>query len=411
MADTRVWISDLWFKRDKETGKKVHSARHGHGNRWRVQWIDPNTRTAQSKSFAKKPDAEKHRAFTENSLREETYTSSEVKALTVGDAFDAWLTSKKHPKDSSLGSYRERIENYGRPRWANQKLSAVKRTDVDGWISALLDGIAPRREDMQGQPTPLSPATVRGLFVPLNAALNFAEREGWIRRNPARGVEIPRAAKDPIFILSYVELDHLIDTARTTAKPQDGLMIAIMGYMGLRPGEVAALRVSDVNLFTKRLSVRTTMTTNQDKKLVLGETTKTPSGVREVAIPPHLIDDLRTQMGDRAPDTALLTNLVGNEVSLANWRNREWSRALKASSLPEDLTPKGLRHTAASLAIASGADVLVVQRMLGHADATETLNTYGHLFPDRMDEVTSKMSKARASALRAASRKPVQVAA
>ncbi|GLK17186.1 hypothetical protein GCM10017602_16680 [Herbiconiux flava] len=63
------------------------------------------------------------------------------------------------------------------------------------------------------------------------------------------------------------------------------------------------------------------------------------------------------------------------------------------------MTPHKLRHTAASMAIAAGADVKLVQRMLSHRDATETLNTYGHLWPDRLDEVTSKVEAARAKAL------------
>ena len=63
------------------------------------------------------------------------------------------------------------------------------------------------------------------------------------------------------------------------------------------------------------------------------------------------------------------------------------------------VTPHKLRHTAASLAIASGADVNVVQTMLGHKSATLTLDTYGHLFPDRLDEVSKKMHKRRSKQL------------
>jgi len=65
-----------------------------------------------------------------------------------------------------------------------------------------------------------------------------------------------------------------------------------------------------------------------------------------------------------------------------------------------DLYPHQLRHTAASLAIAAGADVKVVQQMLGHASATMTLDTYGHLFEDRLDEVGDAMDRARAAARR-----------
>ncbi len=63
------------------------------------------------------------------------------------------------------------------------------------------------------------------------------------------------------------------------------------------------------------------------------------------------------------------------------------------------LHPHELRHTAASLAIASGADVKVVQRMLGHKSATMTLDLYGHLMPDRLDVVADAMESARTAAL------------
>lgn len=56
--------------------------------------------------------------------------------------------------------------------------------------------------------------------------------------------------------------------------------------------------------------------------------------------------------------------------------------------------PHELRHTAASLAIASGADVKVVQLMLGHKTATMTLDLYGHLFPDKLDELADRLDDA-----------------
>lgn len=112
------------------------------------------------------------------------------------------------------------------------------------------------------------------------------------------------------------------------------------------------------------------------------------------------MDDLRTQIGKRPKTAPLFVNREGRHENMGNWRNRQWKKATEAAKTPKGLTPKGLRHTAASLAIAAGADVLMVQKMLGHADAKETLNTYAKLFPDRMDEVTEKMTKARDRDLR-----------
>lgn len=57
---------------------------------------------------------------------------------------------------------------------------------------------------------------------------------------------------------------------------------------------------------------------------------------------------------------------------------------------PAGFHPHELRHTAASLAIASGADLKVVQTMLGHKTATMVSDLYGHLFPDRLDDLTDR---------------------
>lgn len=58
------------------------------------------------------------------------------------------------------------------------------------------------------------------------------------------------------------------------------------------------------------------------------------------------------------------------------------------------MTPHDLRHTAASLAISSGANVKAVQRMLGHASAAMTLDTYADLFDDDLDAVAERLASA-----------------
>jgi integrase len=67
--------------------------------------------------------------------------------------------------------------------------------------------------------------------------------------------------------------------------------------------------------------------------------------------------------------------------------------------LPEELRLYDLRHTAASLMIRQGASVKAVQRQLGHAMASITLDTYGHLFPDELDALAGRPEDARAEAL------------
>lgn len=97
----------------------------------------------------------------------------------------------------------------------------------------------------------------------------------------------------------------------------------------------------------------------------------------------------------------VFTTNRGLSLRANNWRVREFNAAVTKAGLDkiDRLTPHKLRHTAASLSIAAGADVKVIQQMLGHADASITLNTYGHLFPDRLDEVADVLDLRRAAAL------------
>jgi integrase len=80
-------------------------------------------------------------------------------------------------------------------------------------------------------------------------------------------------------------------------------------------------------------------------------------------------------------------------LRLSHFRRSVFIPAVEVTGLT-GLTPHGLRHTAASLAIASGADVKVVQTMLGHASTTMTLDLYGHLYADRLDEIADRMDAA-----------------
>ena len=83
------------------------------------------------------------------------------------------------------------------------------------------------------------------------------------------------------------------------------------------------------------------------------------------------------------PAGLLFTTPAGTVLNQNNWRRREWNRArLWAYGVPRDVTFHRLRHTYASLLIDQGVHSKVLQVRLGHASAAETMDTYGHLYPD-----------------------------
>ena len=110
-----------------------------------------------------------------------------------------------------------------------------------------------------------------------------------------------------------------------------------------------------------------------------------------------MIDDLAILVAHRDRDDFVFTAPQGGLLRLRNFRRAGFEPAVEATGVGP-ITPHGLRHTAASLAIAAGANVKVVQTMLGHKSATMTLDLYGHLFADQLDEVADAMDSARAAA-------------
>jgi integrase len=108
---------------------------------------------------------------------------------------------------------------------------------------------------------------------------------------------------------------------------------------------------------------------------------------------PFLRDDLAAHLAGKAPNELVFTSPEGSVLRLGNFRSRYFDRAAARVGLT-GLTPHELRHTAAALAIRSGATVKVVQAMLGHASATLTIDRYGHLYPDELDAVAERLNEA-----------------
>jgi integrase len=124
-----------------------------------------------------------------------------------------------------------------------------------------------------------------------------------------------------------------------------------------------------------------------------------------VSVPGVLIwiDDVSLQVG---VDALVFTDMRGGVLRNSNWRARVFQPAVEICQREDDtfpsITPHDLRHTAASLAVSAGANVKAVQRMLGHAKASMTLDVYADLFDDDLDAVAVNLDAAIVAAAKAA---------
>ena len=114
---------------------------------------------------------------------------------------------------------------------------------------------------------------------------------------------------------------------------------------------------------------------------------------RSVTFPPFLAEPLVRLCEGKEPDDLLFADRFGGFLRRPSASNnkRSWFLTALAQAGLERLTPHDLRHTAASLAVSSGANVKAVQRMLGHKSAAMTLDTYADLFDDDLDAVAMRL--------------------
>ncbi len=359
---------------------------------WRAHYRTP-AGAQRNKTFARKIDAERFLAGVESAKVIGTYVDPALARVTVGEWAQRWLDGQAHLKPTTRSRYEGVLRKHIHPKWDRVKLANVSHSDVQTWVSELARG--------------RSPATVHKIHRVLSLVLDMAVKDGRLARNVASGVNLPRVGKHEHRYLTH---DQVEDLATATGYPADPskhssldtrtnetyrLVVLFLAYTGVRFGEMAALRVARLDLRRSRAVILESVTPVQGQGLVWGSP-KTHQR-REVPIPRFLAAELAGHIHGMQPNDLVFAGIRNGQPLRVSTFRTAFSAAARTIGVP-DLHPHQLRHTAASLAIASGADVKVVQQMLGHASATMTLDTYGHLFEDRLDEVGDALDAARGAA-------------
>ena len=215
--------------------------------------------------------------------------------------------------------------------------------------------------------------------------LKFAVKVKHLATNVAEGSELPRLPEAEQRYLSHEQLHRV-----AVACGRHRTFIFVLGYCGLRFGEAAALRVADGDVEARRIRVRRSVTYVTGTGLVEGPPKN--HSARTVPVPAFIARLLATELGDRDGDELAFPPPRGGYLAIENMRY-PFAKAVAAVGCA-GVRLHDLRHTCASLAISGGANVKVVQRLLGHKTATLTLDRYGHVFPDDLDAVADAFDSA-----------------
>lgn len=360
---------------------------------WQARYRDPSGRE-RTRNFTRKGDAQEFLDRQRSDVLRGDWVDPDAGRITIREWAPRWLATKQHRKASTRAGYRDVLNGRVLPRFGDMQLREITRLELETWIS-----------EMQAEP--LSASRIRNCVNVVKMMLDLAVEHGVLQRNVARprsagartgALELPKVRRSEH---RYLDPEELAAVAAAAAEydPDGTEQVYTLAYAGPRWSEFVALRRRDFEPLRGRLTVR------WNAPLVDGvhevDSTKTDA----IATPrvPRFVSELVAQMLERRPsdpDALLFPGerhiCKGRACYMLNdddWRRNVWQPACRDAGIGR-MKPHDLRHTAASLLIAVGADPKAVQEQLGHSTITVTYNTYGHLFERHLDGALDVLDQA-----------------
>lgn len=384
-------------------GTAVCTARHGIGMRWAVQWKIDGKET--SESFPTEVQANARRVQVTSQLFTGTYVDPKRSQVPFREVAEKWFAEVKAPslKESSRCGERSRLDHSVLKRWGDVPLDEITYADVQAWFTWMVtdpDARTARTENVKKRTVnrPLAQSTAVKAYQILRQVLAYAVDDGRLPHNVADRVTKPRAKRTPKEIaLTHDQVAKLVEAAG-----EFGPVFLTLAYTAVRFGELAALRVGDVDLENRLIDVskgivqvsRGPEVPPGSRARLIEGSTKTDQGDDDGRVVPiltnALADALRRQVEGRSPAEYLFPGPDGGPLRNSYVRYR-LDRACKSAGLPP-IRIKTLRHTGGSLALkVPGTTIVTVSKMMGHSNTTTTANVYMKMLPNDFAELAEGM--------------------
>ena len=257
-----------------------------------------------------------------------------------------------------------------------------------------------RSEHQKKNQTTISVKYLRHHYGVLRNIFRYAYKHGVIDKNPMEQVEPPRQSHKPVDALTQEQTLAVLQ--KLSAYPLDfRCLFYLLLTTGLRRGECLGLKWRDVDDAQNLLRVSRAVAYSPKTGLIVG-TPKTGNGFRTIPLMPTvmcLLQELKQQIQTAHPftllDDAFLFPGIGGLFSPRNPDaiTRRVKRFMASNGFP-NLSPHDLRHSCATLLLMNGADIKSVQQILGHSDASTTLNFYVRADFQQMRQATDKYAAA-----------------
>ena len=283
--------------------------------------------------------------------------------------FSAWFSTWSDEQIWTEGTRSSAASAMKHVPFGDVPLGKLRTRHVQLWIKEMVDA-------------GLSPATIRNRFNFTRMALRGAVRDRRIAENPSDSVTLPRARRAEAQMV--LPTSEQVGRAVQEAPPMFRAYLGLCAFAGLRRGEASGIPVGDVDFL--RRTVRVSRQVQGSNKATTTVVLPKHGSEREIFIPEALVEMLARhvqEIGTYGQERWIFQTggaLWHRGIAGHHWRQLRGRVGMEANTLHD------FRHYYASGLIASGCDVVTVQRALGHASATITLGTYAHLWPSAEDK-------------------------
>lgn len=273
-------------------------------------------------------------------------------------------------------------------------LQEISPIDIQKYLAYL------RTEYKRKQGKPLSAKTLRHLYGTLNLIFGYAEQQEMIAQNPMRKVSAPKKEKKPVDALTAEQAAKLFKLLPDCTLDFH-CILQLLITTGIRRGECMGLKWGDIDELESTIRIERSIACTPESGVVIS-TPKTVNSIRTIPVIPStlaLLQQYKKQIQNQHPNAILKDAfLFPNKENIflprdPNSVTRRVKRFMKNNGFP-DLSPHDLRHSCATLLLAQGADIKSVQEILGHADASTTLNFYVKSDLRQMRAATEKYAAA-----------------
>jgi len=350
-------VEDLWVRKDK-----TRTPVYGKGMRYRAEWT-PLGQNKQRKSFATKAAAMAFLAEQVSGMNRGTYVASRQKVL-FADYADKWRRNQLQHRPSSKEQVEGKLRLYIIPTLGGRALDSITRADIQEAVGEWCESLAP--------------SSVKVTYGYVSAIFKAAVLDGVIAKSPCIGIKLPPVEDVPVVPLRTEVVQLLAERIYKPFRP----MVVFCAATGLRSSELRGLTWDRVDFDTSMITIDRQLLSVNSTDPVWGPL-KTPSSRRNIHIGMHSLQLLKTLREQPAGPGGLVFHAEGL-IIIRKSASQVWRSARER--VP-GLGGVGtgwhqLRHYHASQLIAGGMSPVAVAHRLGHKDATETLRTYAHLWPD-----------------------------